>query len=145
MKTTLLVFFLLFLSVFVSAQKQDNDAAELVHFVAPAYPRAAKDQRIMGTTVTRVTVRTDGAVGAATTVRSHPIFENYVLEALKQWKFKPSSHEHTLEITCSFEFYDEDCDKPLTPETSVSAELPTMIRIRSGLQCVQASTSASMR
>ena len=143
MKRIPVVFLLLVAALFAFAQKPDNDAPSVVHFVAPAYPRAAKDQRIMGTTVTRITVAADGTVSAVATVRAHPIFEKYVTDALKEWKFELSSQEHTLEITCSFEFYDEDCDKSLTPETQVSAELPKMVRIRTGLQCVQVSTPAS--
>jgi TonB family protein len=140
-RTLLYLLFTVALSIY--GQSQDNNVPQVVQFVAPAYPRAAKDQRIMGTTVTRITVAANGTVAAATTVRAHPVFEKYVLEALKQWKFKPSAQEHTLEITCSFEFYDEDCDRPLTPETKVSAELPSMVRIRTGLQCVRTSSSAS--
>jgi TonB family protein len=140
-----IVFLLLVAALLASAQKQDDDAPPVVHFVAPAYPRAAKDQRIMGTTVMRISVAADGTVSEVSTVRAHPVFEKYVTDVLKQWRFKPSSQAHTLEITCSFEFYDEDCDKPLTPETLVSAELPKIVRIRTGLQCVQVPTSGAKR
>jgi TonB family protein len=88
----------------------------MVTFVAPADPRAAKDQRKMGKTLTRTTVNRDGAVTEVKTISAHPVFENYVLEALKQWRFKPSDQERTLQVTCSFEFMDDKCegtDKPL--------------------------------
>ena len=113
----------------------------VISFVAPAYPRAAKDKRIMGTTITRVTVAKDGRVSAVHTISAHPVFEKYVADALKQWRFRPSAEEYTFDVTCRFEFYDEDCDKPLTPETQVSAELPSLVRIRTGLQCVQVTNS----
>jgi TonB family protein len=84
-----------------------KDMPAVVTFVAPAYPRAAKDQRIMRKTLTRITVNRDGAVTEVKTIVAHPIFEDYVLEALKQWRFKPSDQEHALQVTCSFEFMDD--------------------------------------
>ena len=116
----------------------------LVTFVAPAYPRAAKDQRIIGKTLTRITVNRDGVVTEVKTISAHPVFEDYVLEALKQWRFKPSTQVHTLQVTCSFEFDGrcEGSDKhPVTAETRVSAELPTVVHIQTALQCVERSVN----
>jgi len=118
---TLISAALLFAQAPVTAEK---DMPALVTFVAPAYPRAAKDKRIMGTTLTRITVNGDGTVTEAKTIRAHPVFEDYVLEALKQWRFKPSDQEHAFQVTCSFEIVDEceGTDKhPITSETHVSA------------------------
>jgi hypothetical protein len=39
------------------------------------------------------------------------VFEKYVLDAVKQWRFKPSTEEHSFEVTCRFELYEEDCEK----------------------------------
>lgn len=129
-----------------SAQSSGADALpSVISFVAPAYPRAARDNRMMGTTVTRITVAKDGLVSSVRTISAHPVFEKYVADALKQWRFRPSTEEHTFDVTCRFEFYDEDCEKPLTPETQVSAELPSLVHIRTGLQCVQVSNSTSKK
>jgi TonB family protein len=132
---------LLFAQAPVAAEK---DMPAVVTFVAPAYPRAAKDERIMGKTLTRITVNRDGAVTDVETIRAHPVFEAYVLGALKQWRFKPSDQEHTLQVTCSFEF-DDKCEgtnkHPTTSETQVSAELPTVVHVKTGLQCVESSTN----
>jgi hypothetical protein len=97
----------------------------------------------MGTTVAKVSVLRDGSVGQVSIVSAHPVFAKEVTESLKQWKFKPSTEEQSLEITCSFEFYDESCEKPLTAETKVSADLPNHVTIRTGLHCVQDSTSST--
>ncbi len=91
----------------------------------------------MGTTVSRVTVSPEGTVESVSTVRAHTVFERAVKDALKQWRFQPSSTGFTLEVKVSFEFYDEECDKPLTPETKVIADLPQSVIVRTGLQCVQ--------
>src|SRR2546425_1033634 len=94
----------------------------------------------MGKTLTRLTINRDGFVTDAKTITAHRVFEGYVLEALKQWRFKPSDHEYTLEVTCLFEFA-EACEgtdlHPVTSETYVSAELPTVVHVRTGLKCIE--------
>ena len=113
------------------------DVPTVIKFVAPAYPRAAKDQRIFGKTLTRLAINRDGLVTEAKTIVAHRVFEDYVLDALKQWRFKPSDHEYTLEVTCLFELAEGKCDlHPITPETHVSAELPTVVHIRTDLPCI---------
>jgi len=117
----------------------EKDIPAVVTFVAPAYPRAAIDQRIMGKTRTRVTVNRDGAVTEVKTIVAHPVFEHYVLDALKQWRFKPSDQEYTFQVLCAFEFMDKECEgndkHPITSETHVSADLPTVVYIKTGLRC----------
>jgi TonB family protein len=142
-KRALILAGLLLLGITAFCQNVPSTPTALVHFVAPPYPREAKDQRIMGTTVSKLSVAKDGSVERVTTIRAHPVFEKAVWKALKQWRFKPSPDSYSLEVTFSFEFYDEDCNKSLTPETQVSAELPTLVTIRTGLQCVQVQTSSS--
>ena len=123
----------------------ENDIPAVVTFVAPAYPRTARDQRRMGKTLTRVTVNRDGTVTGGKTISANPVFEGYVLEALRQWRFKPSDQEHTLQVTCSFELIDDKCEgtnqHPITSETHVSAELPTVVHIKTGVQCVETSNT----
>src|SRR4051794_15005160 len=72
----------------------DSDVPAVVTFVAPAYPRIAKDGRIMGTTVTDITVSAEGRVSDAKIISAHPVFANYVLSALRQWQFRASQGEH---------------------------------------------------
>ena len=93
----------------------------------------------MGKTRTRVAVNRDGAVTEVKTIVAHPVFEHYVLDALKQWRFKPSEQQYTFQVICSFEFMDEECEgsdkHPITSETYVSADLPTVVHIKTGLRC----------
>jgi TonB family protein len=125
----------------------EKDAPTVVTFVAPAYPRAAKDERKMGTTLTRIKISPEGFVAEVKTVRANRVFESYVLDALKQWRFKPSAGEHTLEVTCSFEFIEDKCEgtneHPITSETYVSAELPAVVHIKTGLQCLETTNSVA--
>jgi hypothetical protein len=65
----------------------------------------------------------------------HPMFEKYVAEAVKRWRFKSSGEDHVFDITFRFELHDDgNCDK--SPETQVSGELPTLLVIRTGYQCI---------
>jgi TonB family protein len=131
------------------AETEANDVPALRAFVAPAYPRAAKDQRMMGTTLTRIAINRDVVVTEVTTIRGHPVFEGYVVEALKKWRFKPSDQQHTLQVTCSFELTSDKCEgtdkHPITSETRVSAELPTVVHIETGLQCKETSNAENRR
>lgn len=123
----------------------EKEMPTVISFVAPAYPRAAKDQRKMGKTITRIRVSPEGSVAEVKTISANEAFERYVLEALKQWRFQPSEREHILEVTCSFEFIQNECEgsneHPVTSETYVSAELPTVVHIKTGLQCMETSVS----
>jgi TonB family protein len=120
----------------------------LVDFVAPAYPRLANDARMTGTTVTHIKVWKDGSVIEAKIVSAHAVFATHVLDALKHWKFAPSEDKHEFDVTCRFEFYApdiENCFKPdgtsATPETIVSATLPTQVLIRTTERCITVTTS----
>jgi len=120
----------------------------LVRFVAPPYPRAAKLLRIAGTASAQITIGPDGSVTGAKTIDSHAVFENYVLDALRQWRFRTSDRAHSLEIAFRFEFDDkcEGTDKhPILSETRVSAELPTVVHIKTGLQCMERTDAQSRR
>ena len=90
----------------------------------------------MGTTQTVIAIDRVGAVTQVKMIAGHPVFADYLLDALKQWRFKPSSRDHTLKITCVFELtIDVKCqptDKSLS-ETHVSVDLPAVLHIRTGL------------
>jgi TonB family protein len=119
---------------------------QLVTFVAPAYPRLARDGLMTGTTVTRLKIGKNGQVIDAEVVSGHPFFTKYVLPALKQWRFQPSEQEFVLDVICRFELYSDgkcfrDNGEPITSETIVSAELPTNILVRTTARCVMVTTS----
>ncbi len=137
---------------FVSAQVlnlAEHDFPAVVTFVAPAYPRVAKDHRMQGRTITRISIDRTGVVTKTKIISGHPVFEKYVLEALKQWRFKPSNQEHTFQIICTFELTDNDCEgtdkHPITAETQVSAELPFVVRIKTGLPCEETNNSQNRK
>ncbi|HWZ82709.1 MAG TPA: energy transducer TonB [Terriglobales bacterium] len=123
----------------------ESDLPALVKFVAPAYPRLAKDNRIMGTTETDMTINADGRVGDVKIISAHPVFAKYVLSALKQWQFKASQTAFHLTVTVQFDQVDDCSDgtdkHPLTSETYVSAELPRIVHVRTAARCMETSNS----
>jgi hypothetical protein len=102
----------------------------------------------MGTTLMGVAVSRDGFVTEVRTIHAHPVFEGEVVNALKKWRFNSSPQERTLQVTCSFEF-DEKCEgtdkHPVTSETYVSAELPLLVHIKTGMQCKEVSVAQKQR
>jgi TonB family protein len=127
----------------------EQEIPAVVMFVAPAYPRAAREARIQGKTLTQLTVNRDGLVTEAKTIIAHPVFESYVLQALRKWRFKPSDREHTFQVTCVFELSYDECEgtvqHPITTETHVSAELPTVVHIMTSYPCIEADVSQQRR
>jgi outer membrane biosynthesis protein TonB len=55
----------------------ETDTPTVLTFVAPAYPRAAKEQRMQGRAITAITIGTDGKVVDVKTLSAHPVFASY--------------------------------------------------------------------
>ncbi len=144
------VLFLLLVSYCVPLEGQTGTAEhlpEVVKFVAPAYPRYAKDHRMQGAAVIHVVVSPDGQVADSKTVTAHPVFGGYAVTAVQKWKFRTTGAQQAFDVTFDFMLYDEkECPedgKAITPETYVSAELPKQVTIQTGMQCVITSTSSA--
>ncbi len=58
--------------------------------VAPVYPDQAKAAGIEGDVVLHVIVGTDGAIKEATVVSGDPILVQAALDAVRQWKYRPT-------------------------------------------------------
>jgi TonB family protein len=142
-RTIALVFFCACLAQTLSAE----DSLRLVTFVAPPYPREARDKRIQGPVLARLRIGKDGTVQSVEIVKAYPLFGKYTSAALSKWRFDPISAESTLDVTVDFVFHDDECEgsnlHPQTPETNVSAELPSKVKVSTGLSCIETSTNAT--
>lgn len=58
---------------------------------APVYPAIAQSARISGVVIIQATIGVDGAVIDATVLRSVPLLDQAALEAVRQWRYTPSS------------------------------------------------------
>jgi TonB family protein len=102
-------------------------------FVAPAYPSAARKNRMQGTTTSELQVRADGTVESVKVVMAHPVFHFYVEKALRQWLFEPSVKSTPLTVTVRFSL-DECQGYEESSETLVQAELPDSVEVRTCLE-----------
>ena len=65
-------------------------SANLIHQVAPVYPKDAKKQHIEGTVLLHVTIAKDGTVENLAYVSGPPELTPSATEAVKQWRYKPT-------------------------------------------------------
>jgi TonB family protein len=87
------------------ASPQDNaaDAKRKIRTrVTPEYPALAKQMNVTGKVKIEATVAADGHVVSTKVVGGSPLLVNAALDALKKWRFEPSSKD-TTEIV-EFEF-----------------------------------------
>jgi len=82
-----------------TAEQQAQQAASTVaesslsrtRYVAPDFPRAAREKGITGWVDVQFVVRTDGSVGDANIVGAQPVgvFEQAALDAVRRWRYRP--------------------------------------------------------
>ena len=75
--------------------------------VDPIYPRQALRARIQGTVVIEAIIGIDGKIKSAKAIRSHPMFDQAALDAIKKWEYEPATIngmpiEQTLTVTVNF-------------------------------------------
>jgi len=61
----------------------------LTHKVMPAYPAAAKENRIQGQVLLRAIIDRQGNVIQLKTISGHPYLIPAAMDAVKQWRYKP--------------------------------------------------------
>lgn len=69
----------------------DLQQAKLVSTAMPVYPVLAKRGRIEGTVRLTATIDKEGKVEKIETVSGHPILEQSAVEAVKKWRYKPTT------------------------------------------------------
>jgi protein TonB len=65
-------------------------AASIITQTRPAYPALARQARIQGTVVLHAIIDKDGKVAQLEIVSGHPLLVQSALEAVKQWRYKPT-------------------------------------------------------
>ena len=66
---------------------------EVVHRVHPVYPKQARGKRLHGTVVLQAVVNKKGQVKALQLISGDPVLAQAAADAVKQWRYKPYSHE----------------------------------------------------
>jgi TonB family protein len=109
--------------------------------VGLSYPQLARQARVTGLVVVRITVEDDGAVSLAEVVSGHPLLGEAAKENAERWRFKKQTtfsgrnpdaylvYRFLLEGTCA----GNDC------RTGFVAELPNFILVTSEIPSIQIS------
>ena len=67
-----------------------SDYARVVHRVDPAYPAAARSQRVQGVVLIKAHVDERGMVTKTEVIRGHPLLRDAAVAAVSKWKYKPT-------------------------------------------------------
>jgi TonB family protein len=62
-----------------------------VHYVAPVFPAVARASRSEGLVILEVVVTRNGDVRDANVLRSHPMFDRAAIDAVRQWRYTPTT------------------------------------------------------
>jgi periplasmic protein TonB len=79
-----------------------QDGRKLLSQPAPIYPQLARKSGLSGTVKIQATIGTDGQLRDIKVVGGHPLFVDATLDALKKWRYAPSSSETTTVLEFNF-------------------------------------------
>jgi TonB family protein len=71
--------------------------------VQAVYPDLARKMNITGTVKVQVVVSPNGTVKDAKVIGGHPVLASAALDAVKKWRFEPSTVESTGVVDFKFE------------------------------------------
>jgi TonB family protein len=68
---------------------QGVSTANLIKKVNPSYPEDAKQNRLQGAVVMRITIGKDGLIKDVQLISGHPALSPAAMDAVKHWEYKP--------------------------------------------------------
>jgi TonB family protein len=71
--------------------------------VNPTYPEIARRMSITGRVKLAVVIAANGNVKETKVIGGHPILVNAAMDAVKRWKYEPSSNESSGTVEITFE------------------------------------------
>lgn len=82
-------------------------AAKLIYFPQPRFPREARDQKVWGNVVLHVIIAKDGTVRQIRVVSGPPLLVPATIDVVKQWRYQPTMRkgkpvEVDTEVTVGF-------------------------------------------
>lgn len=77
-------------------------ARRAISRVPPVYPELARRMHVTGTVVVHVTVQPDGSVSDAKVQSGHALLGTAAQDAVRRWKFEPSSDTTDMVVDVSF-------------------------------------------
>jgi len=65
-------------------------AAKLIYFPQPRFPREARDQKVWGNVILHVIIARDGTVRSIRVVSGPPLLVPATIDVVKQWRYQPT-------------------------------------------------------
>jgi protein TonB len=75
------------------AERERSTAPVALSRPPPIYPAAAREQGVEATVIVRFIVGANGLVKRIKIIKGHPLLNAAVLDAVKDWRFKPGTYE----------------------------------------------------
>lgn len=88
--------------LFVAPQKGFAEERKVRTKVAPVYPEVARRSAIMGVVKIQAVISASGQVKSTKAIGGHPLLIGAAEDALKKWKYEPSSEETTTIVEFNF-------------------------------------------
>jgi len=98
----------------------------LVQYQAPFYPPLAQQTRVSGEVRVHLEIDKSGEVGRVVVINGHPLLAEYVVNAVRGWKFAHLEDSKEFDFICRFGFGDNVTDHP---QEHVSVEGPQLILV----------------
>ena len=117
---------LLALLGFQSADQAPSSEPCVMHVEGLHYPPLARQTRVAGEVKISAMVDETGNVILPAVSEGHPLLSEVALANIRKWKFQPTPHSFTIEVTYEFTLSGED--ESLSNE-QVTFDLPHHVRI----------------
>lgn len=129
---------LLALLGFQSASQEPSSEPCVMHVEALHYPALARQARIQGEVKVSALVDETGNVILPAVSTGHPLLGEVVLANIRKWRFQPTPHSFTTEITYEFTLSGEDGP---SPSEQVIFDLPHHVQIVASAVRIEAQRS----
>ena len=85
-----------------AAGAEDSTDRKIILKQDPEYPQIAKQMNLHGTVKIKLWITPQGNVRRSEYLGGHPLLAEATINAVKDWKYEPASHESTTVIEVRF-------------------------------------------
>lgn len=82
--------------------EEDHSGRKVKSKVQPLYPELARRMNLAGVVKVEVVIGTNGQVKNTKVIGGHPVLVESAMDAVKRWRYEPSSEETTTTIEFRF-------------------------------------------
>jgi TonB family protein len=90
-------------SVCAQTSSELDAKRRIVERTAPAYPALARSMGLAGSVRVEAVINLDGSVKAVEVKGGHPVLAQAAVNAVRKWKWEPSSHESHQIVEVKFD------------------------------------------